>query len=145
MVVDDDPSWREWMQFHLSRNGWETLCAESAAAALPLVAEHEPDVVVLDENMPGDSGSKLASTLRQRGYAGRMMLLSASTDASLYRRCSSLSVQCVSKLAQGSLFAILAAWKAELSAAHPPVVIDLTGDPAEADAGRLRRFLRISR
>ena len=144
LVVDDDRSWLSWLEFHLSKAGWQTVCIDCAAAALAIFAEHEPDVVLLDQQMPDSTGTQIAAHLRALGFCGPMMLLSAATDMETRNRCSELSVECVSKLAQSSLFGVMAAWRAEIVARHPVQVIDLT-DGGPDSGGRLRRLLRLGR
>jgi two-component system, NarL family, response regulator DesR len=43
--------------------------ATDGAAALAAVAEHDPDVLVTDVEMPGTSGLDVAAELRRRGAA----------------------------------------------------------------------------
>ena len=48
--------------------------------ALGLVRDLEPDVVVLDVNMPGRTGLEVAGTLRDEGTASRVLILSMHDD-----------------------------------------------------------------
>lgn len=48
--------------------------------ALALVAEHEPDVVVLDVTMPGRTGLDVARQLREEGRDVRVLVLSMHDD-----------------------------------------------------------------
>jgi RNA polymerase sigma factor (sigma-70 family) len=48
--------------------------------ALALIAEHEPDVVVLDVTMPGKTGLEVARELRDRGQDVRVLVLSMHDD-----------------------------------------------------------------
>lgn len=48
--------------------------------ALALVAEHDPDVVVLDVSMPGRTGLDVARELRERGSDVRILVLSMHDD-----------------------------------------------------------------
>lgn len=48
--------------------------------ALSLVRELDPDVVVLDVNMPGRTGLDVAGTLRDEGTASRVLILSMHDD-----------------------------------------------------------------
>ena len=48
--------------------------------ALALVRELDPDVVVLDVNMPGRSGLEVAGELRDEGAATRVLILSMHDD-----------------------------------------------------------------
>jgi DNA-binding NarL/FixJ family response regulator len=57
-----------------------------AAKVLPLVAEHKPDVVVLDVLMPQIDGLAILERIRARFPAVKVVLLSASEDGSLVAR-----------------------------------------------------------
>ena len=56
MVVDDTPSARRALRAHLSRPGYHVFEAESGPAALALLEQSEPDVILLDVMMPGMDG-----------------------------------------------------------------------------------------
>lgn len=68
MLVDDEPLARARMRTLLGDCNDPTVYvvaeASNAEVAAPLLREHPVDVVLLDIRMPGDSGLKLASTLR---------------------------------------------------------------------------------
>jgi DNA-binding NarL/FixJ family response regulator len=61
-----------------------------AAKVLPLVAEHGPDVVVLDVLMPQIDGLAILERIRARFPAVKVVLLSASEDESLGTRARHL-------------------------------------------------------
>ena len=67
LVVDDDPHIRQLLIFALNKAGLDTLEAEDGEAALVTVAEHEPDLVVLDINMPRMDGLEVCRRLRASG------------------------------------------------------------------------------
>lgn len=48
--------------------------------ALEMVAELNPDVVVLDVNMPGKTGLEVTTKLRQEGHPARVLILSMHDD-----------------------------------------------------------------
>ena len=48
--------------------------------AIALVAEHDPDVVVLDVNMPGRTGLEVAGKLRDEGRRAGILILSMHDD-----------------------------------------------------------------
>ena len=69
LVVDDDPHIRQLLTFALGKAGFDTAEAEDGEAALAAVAEHEPDLVVLDINMPRMDGLEVCRRLRGSGGA----------------------------------------------------------------------------
>ena len=64
LVVEDEPSIQELISASLQHAGHLVLRADSAEAALPLVSETLPDVVLLDWMLPGMSGVQFARRLR---------------------------------------------------------------------------------
>jgi two-component system OmpR family response regulator len=67
LVVDDDPHIRQLLVFALAKAGLETREAADGEAALALVEERAPDLVVLDINMPRLDGLEVCRRLRARG------------------------------------------------------------------------------
>jgi len=67
LIADDDPHIRQLLAFALSKAGMETREAEDGEAALAAVAEHAPDLVVLDINMPRLTGLDVCRQLRAQG------------------------------------------------------------------------------
>ncbi|GAB4189190.1 MAG: phosphate regulon transcriptional regulator PhoB [Wenzhouxiangellaceae bacterium] len=65
LVVDDEPAIRDLLVFALKRAQMEPLTAADAEAALTLIADHRPDIMLLDWMMPGTSGLELARRLRR--------------------------------------------------------------------------------
>ena len=56
LVVDDHAASRGFLLLALSDEGYEVLAAPDGWVALAFAAEHAPDVVLLDYNMPGCDG-----------------------------------------------------------------------------------------
>jgi DNA-binding NarL/FixJ family response regulator len=54
--------------------------AENGAQALAYVAEYQPDVVLLDIQMPGDNGIEVARQLRAHGFNLGILILTAFDD-----------------------------------------------------------------
>lgn len=65
LVVDDEPAIREMVRFTLSRSGYECIEAEDGAQAKQLIISENPDLILLDVMMPGQSGLDLARELRR--------------------------------------------------------------------------------
>ena len=64
LVVEDEPAIQELIAASLQHAGHRVLRADSAEAAIPLVSETLPDVVLLDWMLPGMSGIQYARRLR---------------------------------------------------------------------------------
>jgi two-component system phosphate regulon response regulator PhoB len=65
LVVDDDPAIREMIRLALTRGGHEVLEAGNALDARQAIADHAPDLILLDWMMPGQSGFEFARTLQK--------------------------------------------------------------------------------
>ena len=84
LLIDDDLVSREVTATVLTMNGYTVHTAEDGAAALALLTAAEgrpqalrPDVILMDSQMPGLSGTQLIGELRARSYA-RVYVVSGS-------------------------------------------------------------------
>lgn len=69
VVVDDVADTAEVMAMLLESDGYQVRTALDGSAALDVVAEFEPQCVLMDINMPGLGGHELCKILRERyGY-----------------------------------------------------------------------------
>jgi len=66
LVVEDESRMRELLQRVLSNWGFDVVAARSAEEATRLVESYEPEVVVLDLNLPGEGGIAFFKKLRAR-------------------------------------------------------------------------------
>ncbi len=84
LTVDDEPSIGQSMRFIFERPLYELSTAQDGEAALARLTTDPNlfDVIITDNNMPGVSGIQLVRQLRERQFAGKIMVLSAhlSTD-----------------------------------------------------------------
>ena len=81
-VVEDDPEIRELMQFLIdsSPNYACPKAFESCEAALPEILEWQPDVVLMDIDLPGINGIKGVTRLQEQGYPGAILMLTVHED-----------------------------------------------------------------
>ncbi len=77
LVVDDDQRLRALLQRYLLEQGFRVSTASSAAEARRLLGAMQPDVMVLDVTMPGESGLQLTRALRDDGQELPILLLTA--------------------------------------------------------------------
>jgi len=81
MVVDDHPMWRDAVARDLAEAGYEIVATVSdGAQALRVAAAAQPDVVVLDLQLPDMSGVEVTRGLRAAHPAARVLVLSASGE-----------------------------------------------------------------
>ena len=64
LVVDDEPQIRRTLTANLEARDYEVLQAATGEDALRLVAEHHPDVVILDIGLPGMDGIEVVHGIR---------------------------------------------------------------------------------
>ena len=77
LVVDDDDRLRRLLQRYLTENGFRVTTAEHAADARAKLRFLQPDLVVLDVMMPGESGLDLTESLRRERSGVPVLLLTA--------------------------------------------------------------------
>jgi DNA-binding NarL/FixJ family response regulator len=81
MVVDDHPMWREGVARDLAEAGCEVVAAVGEGAqAVRVAAAVQPDVVVLDLNLPDRSGVEVIRDLLAGRPQPRVLVLSASGE-----------------------------------------------------------------
>ena len=64
LIVDDEINDRKLLEMLLRPEGYRTLTAANGEEALKVIAEHSPDLILLDIMMPGIDGYELAVTLK---------------------------------------------------------------------------------
>ncbi len=80
LVVDDEPGMLSFLQRALSQRCGVVDCAGSVEAALPMLQRRLYDMIVLDIALPGRSGIDWLHVLRDEGYAGDVVLMTAYAD-----------------------------------------------------------------
>jgi len=66
LIVEDERGIQELLRVNLSRAGYEIHLVDDVAAALKLLERVQPDLVLVDWNLPGQSGLEFVKTLRAR-------------------------------------------------------------------------------
>jgi DNA-binding NarL/FixJ family response regulator len=100
LIVDDHDDIRLLLRLTLDAEAGIEVTGEATNGleAVDAYAELHPNVVVLDERMPGMRGLDVVRTLRERGDEPRVVLCSAHLDTHMRNEASSLGVdRCVSK------------------------------------------------
>ena len=77
LIVDDEPANLDSLERIFAREGYRTLRAESAAAALDLLRGESVDVVLTDLMMPGLSGQELLKGVRAVAPEAEVVLMTA--------------------------------------------------------------------
>jgi DNA-binding response OmpR family regulator len=74
LVVDDDLTVRDVVRRYLELAGHQVALADNGEDALAWIAEHKPDLVVLDLMLPGIDGLEVCRRLRQTSAVPVVML-----------------------------------------------------------------------
>jgi CheY-like chemotaxis protein len=77
LVVDDYVDALQVWGMYLRSAGFNVLTAEDGPAALEQAMSHQPDIIVLDLDLPGLSGFDVARTLRADDRTRRIPLIAA--------------------------------------------------------------------
>src|SRR5579862_141261 len=77
LVVDDEPSIVDAVATALRYEGYEVEEATTGPEAVGLVAEREPDLIVLDWMLPDIEGVEVGRRLRERGFKSAILFLTA--------------------------------------------------------------------
>ena len=85
LLVDDNPAVFRQIAEVLPDDIEIVEMLESGERLAAAIADHAPDVVVLDITLPGASGLALASELRRQGCAARIVFLTVHQDADYVR------------------------------------------------------------
>ncbi|GGX98813.1 response regulator transcription factor [Streptomyces minutiscleroticus] len=77
LIVDDEPAVREALQRSLAFEGYDTEVAVDGADALEKASAYQPDLVVLDIQMPRMDGLTAARRIRGAGTTTPILMLTA--------------------------------------------------------------------
>ncbi|MET9201291.1 response regulator transcription factor [Gordonia sp. NPDC003585] len=81
MVVDDHPMWRDGVARDLADEGFEVVAtADGVRAATERAAAAQPDVVLMDMNMPDGNGATATAAILEKCPDAHVLVLSASDE-----------------------------------------------------------------
>ncbi|MBW4639960.1 MAG: response regulator transcription factor [Gloeocapsa sp. UFS-A4-WI-NPMV-4B04] len=85
LVVDDDPAIRNLIQRFLSKQNYQVESAEDGKTALAVFEQFNPDLVILDVNLPDALGYNLCEQMQTMTKVFVLMLTSRSDEADKIR------------------------------------------------------------
>ena len=80
LVVDDEEPFRILMESELGRMGYSVQCVKSGEEALPALAAHDVEVVLLDLKMPGMGGMETLNRMKEAGVSAEVIILTGHPD-----------------------------------------------------------------
>lgn len=81
LIVDDEAQIRKMLTITLQSSGYKVVEAETAQQALTVVANHPPDLVLLDLGLPDQNGQNVLTHLRE-WFSNPVIILSVQTSES---------------------------------------------------------------
>lgn len=92
LLVEDDKKISMAMGIRLKSFGYSVSSAPDAIEAIAQAVKHEPDVILIDINLPGGDGFLVAERLRQLSNTGSIPLIfiTASKKSGLRERAAKL-------------------------------------------------------
>jgi DNA-binding response OmpR family regulator len=74
LIVEDEPTLLETLEYNLTRQGYEVHTAADGLTALDVARQERPDVIVLDVMLPGIDGLEVCRILRREMNVPILML-----------------------------------------------------------------------
>ena len=95
IIADDHPIFRRGLSAVIDAETEFTVvaAAENGDAALASICELEPDVAILDLNMPGMSGFEVTRSIQERGLAVAVIVLTMHNSESMFNAALDLGVR----------------------------------------------------
>lgn len=85
LIVDDEETILDLLEFHLQREGYRTLRATDGETALSLWETEQPEAVILDIMLPGADGLTVARTIRRSGMTPVILVSARGEEADRVR------------------------------------------------------------
>jgi len=79
LVVEDDNTLLEMLEYNLSRQGYQVVTAKDGRSALTFARQEKPDLIVLDVMLPGIDGFEVCRILRKE-FSFPILMLTARTE-----------------------------------------------------------------
>lgn len=80
LLVEDDLAFRRSVAAYLEDSGFTVLEADDGLAALEILDQRSPDVIISDIRMPRMSGLELLEALQQRPNSAPVIMISGTAD-----------------------------------------------------------------
>jgi CheY-like chemotaxis protein len=87
MIVDDSKVNRDYLRSILTTNSFEVLEASRGGEALEILETQEPNVMILDLNMPGIGGLETLRSIRAKGHTFPIIIFTSEDKEEVKRKC----------------------------------------------------------
>ena len=77
VIVEDEMDILELLEYHLNKEGFETIGFLNTKRVKELLEEEKVDLILMDRNLPGVEGSEFVASLRQKGIQTPVIFISA--------------------------------------------------------------------
>jgi len=77
VIVEDEKDILELMEYHLAKEGFETIGFLTTKHVLEVLEEENVDLMLMDRNLPGAEGSEFVESLRKKGIQTPVIFVSA--------------------------------------------------------------------
>lgn len=95
IIADDHPIFRSGLRGIIETEpGLKVVAdADNGETALALICEHEPDIAILDVNMPGQDGFDVAGAIQKKNLAVSVIFLTMHNSESIFNAALNLGVK----------------------------------------------------
>jgi len=80
LIVDDNGGYRELLAWILELHGFQTISAKGGREAVALAIERQPQLVLMDLNMPGMNGYEATKAIHTHRRGRKIPVIAVSAD-----------------------------------------------------------------
>ena len=82
LIIEDEEDLLELLEYHLQKEGYETLGFLSTKNVEKCLQEEPIDLLIVDRNLPGAEGSEFVESLREKGFSQAVIFVTAKNSDS---------------------------------------------------------------
>lgn len=80
LLIEDEPALSRALVLALKKLHFEVLAVTTLEDACQIYSEHNPEIILLDRTLPDGDGLEFCIRVRERGYSGGILMLTARGD-----------------------------------------------------------------
>ncbi len=77
VIIEDEEDLLELLEYQLTKEGYEVVGFLSTKKVEDFLEQEEPDLLIVDRNLPGIEGSEFIGDMRKKGYDAPVIFVSA--------------------------------------------------------------------